>query len=252
MSLREVLSAQPELSISDPRQMTVQLHAYLRELILANVFPAGTELKQAELARIFAVSRTPLREALRMLQEEGLVAAEPNQRSRVVGLDLEQLDSLYAVRISLESLGIRLTAGHLTRAELRGARGCLLEMERTYRANDLSGWAAAHRRFHLALVAKAGETVLRTISSYAEMTDRYVRLEQVRHRENHSERHAEHVALLDAVRAGDSAAAVRLLIEHLAGAATRVIGEAAPGRGTPAVQAAVELVTGAAFGDGPN
>ncbi|UOZ06945.1 GntR family transcriptional regulator [Amycolatopsis sp. WQ 127309] len=243
MSIRELLSGQPGLRIGDPRQTTVELHAYLRHLIIGGTFPEGTELKQAELARILAVSRTPLREAFRMLQEEGLISADPNRRSRVLGLNPEQLDSLYAVRITLESLGVRLTAGSLDRSELRAATSCLQEMERTVQADDLAGWAVAHRRFHRLLVCRAGETVLRTIITYAEMSERYVRIDQLKNPGGWDQRHAEHVDILAAVRAGDVDTAVLRLAQHLAGTAFRVIERAAPGLGTPAVLSALELIT---------
>ena len=96
MSIAELFEGRAGPRISDPRRMSLEIHAYLRELIASGVLPPGTELKQTELARAFAVSRTPLREAFRMLQEEGLISAEPNQRSRVLGFDPEELELLYA------------------------------------------------------------------------------------------------------------------------------------------------------------
>ena len=96
VSVAELFDGRDGLRITDPRQTSVEVHAYLREHIIAGTLPPGIELKQAELARLFAVSRAPLREAFRMLQEEGLVSGEPNRRSRVVGLDPDQLELLYA------------------------------------------------------------------------------------------------------------------------------------------------------------
>jgi DNA-binding GntR family transcriptional regulator len=61
----------------------------------------GTRLSQVALADQLGVSRTPLPEVLRMLQEEGLVEIEPNQRTRVAGLDPQELDDVYASRILL-------------------------------------------------------------------------------------------------------------------------------------------------------
>jgi DNA-binding GntR family transcriptional regulator len=244
VSLEELLEGQASLRIQDPRQTTVDLHSHLRELIIAGVFPSGTELKQAELARLFAVSRTPMREAFRMLQEEGLLSGEPNQRSRVVGLDPGELELLYAARITLECFGTRLTSGRLTKDEVREATGALREMERTYSVGDLASWSVAHRRFHRLLVGRCGSTVMRTIGSYAEQSERYVRLAQNSHPDEFRSRQAEHIAMLDAVRSGDTRSAVVLTAEHLAGTALRVIADVAPEQRAPAVDAAVRLATG--------
>jgi DNA-binding GntR family transcriptional regulator len=244
VSLEELLEGHAGLRIQDPRQTTVDLHSHLRELIVGGVFPSGTELKQAELARLFAVSRTPMREAFRMLQEEGLLSGEPNQRSRVVGLDPGELELLYAARISLECLGTRLTSGRLTKEEVRDATAALREMERTYLIGDMASWSVAHRRFHRLLVGRCGSTVLRTISSYAEQSERYVRLAQNSRPDEFGARQQEHLAMFDAVRAGDTRRAVVLTAEHLAGTALRVIADVAPDRRAPAVDAAVRLAAG--------
>ena len=69
------------------RQAIPYVHAYLRECILDGTLTPGTKVSQVTLAEQLGISRTPLREVLRMLQEEGLVEIEPNQRTRVSGLD---------------------------------------------------------------------------------------------------------------------------------------------------------------------
>src|SRR5260370_37263650 len=72
----------------------------------------GTKLSQVTLAAQLGISRTPLREVLRMLQEEGPVEIEPNQRTRVAGLDPAELDDIYASRILPETLAPSMTTGH--------------------------------------------------------------------------------------------------------------------------------------------
>lgn len=232
----------PGLRLSDPRRISVDVHAHLRQLIVSGVLVPGTELRQAELARTFAVSRAPLREAFRMLQEEGLITGEPNQRSRVVGFDPDELELLYAARISLEALGVRLTAGRLTPAEGRDASAALQEMDRAYRASDTASWSHAHHRFHRLMVGRCGARVLRTIASYAEQSDPYVRTFQLQHPDMVPARHQEHVDLLAAVVAADADAASRLMASHLEGTARQVLGDFAPGRQPSAVEAAVTLV----------
>jgi len=244
VSIGDLLVGRTGLRISDPRRTSIDVHAHLRELIISGVLPPGTELKQAELARVFAVSRTPLREAFRMLQEEGLISAEPNQRSRVAGFDPEELELLYAGRVTLECLGVRLTAGRLTREEDRSAGAALREMDRAHRAGDEAGWSVAHHRFHRLLISRCGSAVLRTTASYSEQSDRYVRAYQHTHADAFVERHREHTAVLEAVRDGLPQRAVELMAHHLSGTALRVMADFAPGRPASAVLAAVELVTG--------
>jgi DNA-binding GntR family transcriptional regulator len=245
VSIAELFEGRAGLRISDPRRMSIEIHAHLRELITSGALPPGAELKQTELARVFAVSRTPLREAFRMLQEEGLISAEPNQRSRVLGFDPDELELLYAGRVALECLGVRLTAGHMSREEERSAWAARREMDRAHRAGDVSAWSVAHHRFHRLLIGRCGAAVLRTTASYAEQSERYVRAYQVQHDEAFAERQREHGAILEAVRDGRARQAVELMAYHLSGTALRVMEDFAPGRPAAAVLAAVELVTGA-------
>jgi DNA-binding GntR family transcriptional regulator len=87
-----------KVELPEARQAIPALHAYLRECVLDGTLTPGTKLSQVALADQLGVSRTPLREVLRMLQEEGLVEIEPNQRTRVAGLDPQELDEIYACR----------------------------------------------------------------------------------------------------------------------------------------------------------
>ncbi|NED79616.1 GntR family transcriptional regulator, partial [Streptomyces sp. SID11233] len=81
-------------------------HHALRRAIMRGELRAGDRLSQVELARQLGVSRGPLREALRILQREGFVQQESQHRARVTAFSDEDLDELYAMRISLEALAI--------------------------------------------------------------------------------------------------------------------------------------------------
>jgi DNA-binding GntR family transcriptional regulator len=243
-SAEDLIDRIPRPVISHPRRTSVEIHDHLRRLILDGVLSPGTELKQAELARAFAVSRTPLREAFRMLQEEGLIDADINHRGRVTGLDVADLDCLYAARISLEAMGVRVTAGRLTRQEVQDASAQLHDMDRAEQGADPKAWHKAHRAFHRLLVTRCTPSVLRTITSYAERSERYVRTLQDRHPDALAQRRQEHYDLFAAVMAGDVERATRLIAGHLAGTAQRVINDIAPGRAAQDVRQAVTMVCG--------
>jgi DNA-binding GntR family transcriptional regulator len=231
------------LTIVDPRSTSLEVHAHLRRLIIDSVLAPGAELKQAELARAFKVSRTPMREAFRMLQEEGLIDAEPNQRARVRGFDPVELDVLYATRITLESLGCRLSAGRLTTEEAGNARSLIGEMERARTADDTDAWIDAHHRFHGLCMARTGEPLIRTITSYAERSERYLRLYRIWHPMAFTIAHEEHHAILDAVEQGDPTAAGRLMARHLSRTALVVLGDLASGTPSHAIDQALAMAT---------
>src|ERR1700730_1857766 len=100
------------------RDSTEVAYLQLRRAIVRCEIPNGVQLSQRELSQLMGVGRTPLREALRMLQREGLVEAEPNHRVRVADFSIPDLEQLYAMRISLEALAIRLTVPFLQAVEL--------------------------------------------------------------------------------------------------------------------------------------
>src|SRR5712692_9215191 len=85
------------------------LHEYLRRLILDGAIPNGASISQVELAERLGVSRTPLREAMRMLQAEGIVHAEHIRRAQVTALDVGDIDTVYACRVLLEATGVLVT-----------------------------------------------------------------------------------------------------------------------------------------------
>src|SRR3979409_583912 len=85
------------------------LHDHLRRLILDGAIPNGTSISQVELAERLGVSRTPLREAMKMLQAEGLVHAEHNRRAHATSLDVGDIDTVYGCRVLLEATGVLVT-----------------------------------------------------------------------------------------------------------------------------------------------
>ncbi|MGW7823603.1 GntR family transcriptional regulator [Streptomyces puniciscabiei] len=231
------------LNLPGTRQSIGPLHALLRECILDGRLAPGTVLSQVALGRQLGVSRTPVREALRMLQEEGFVEAEPNQRMRVAGLDPRALDADYAMRITLECLALTMTLDDFgTRAE-REARAQLTAMRRAARAKDGEGWFAAHREYHLLLTAGAGEPLRRQLEALADRSVRYIRITQRLDAESWPQAgDTEHPAILDAVIAGDRDTAVSRLAHHLERTALRVLGERAPDYEPEAVPRAMTLV----------
>src|ERR1700680_4037343 len=155
---------------------TAQVHEYLRHLILEGSVPPGTVLSQVQLAHEIGVSRTPLREALRMLQEEGLVLAEYNHRVRVADIDIGEFEHFYASRIMLESLAIALTIPHLTPDDFDRLASLLDQMHVAGERRDHERWDEGNREFHAILASHAGGQMREIILRSIEASERYRRI----------------------------------------------------------------------------
>jgi DNA-binding GntR family transcriptional regulator len=232
-----------KVDLPEARQAIPALHAYLRQCVLDGTLTPGTKLSQVALADQLGVSRTPLREVLRMLQEEGLVEIEPNQRTRVAGLDPQELDEIYGSRILLETLALSMTLDGFTTAHQREAKRLLTAMRKAARTGDFGVWFDAHGHFHRLITAGAGASLQKQLTVFADRTIRYIRIYQLSDPGSwQSAGDREHAAILEALVARDNRAALSGLAHHLARTAERVLRDCAPEYQVKAVPHALELV----------
>jgi DNA-binding GntR family transcriptional regulator len=196
-------------------------HAYeqLRQKILLGELAPGATFSQVQLASQLGVSRTPLREAVRLLQTEGLLNSEPKRRVRVSPLTTEDFEDLYAIRITLDSLAVRLTVPRLTDAELADVRLWYLETTAAAGQGDAAAYREPHRRFHFGLFAHAGPRLVRQVQDLWDHAERYRGLHSqhagdLPHLVRLGQR--DHAAILAAAEARDAPLAARCMAEHLA------------------------------------
>lgn len=218
------------------------VHAHLRGLILEGSIPPGSQLNQVELAPLLGVSRTPLREAIRMLQEEGLVEAEPQKRARVASFDPTHLESVYAQRVLLEGLGALLTAPTVDDEQLATMDVYLDEMEETAAKEDLDAWTRVHRSFHLGLVAEAGPHLLRSIMGHMDRGEHYRLMYGAIGPRAWIRGGAEHRAIVAAYRRRDGHAAASELAAHLARTALSLVAQLSPSYDPKAIRAALAAI----------
>lgn len=244
------MALQP-IAASEGRIVIAQVHARLRRRILDGTLPPGTILSQVQLAQELGVSRTPLREALRLLQEERLVLAEHNHRVRVADINLEELESLYASRIMLEPLALALTIPHLSEADLDAIAQTLRAMSAASARHDPDAWEAANGQFHELLVIHAEERLRGSIKRSIEASERYCRIKFQTIPNAREVAEAEHAAIFAACRDRSSDTAVELLARHLARSALTVIAHVAPEYEPTAIRTALRLVAGKANNSAP-
>jgi len=233
------------VSETAPRIQTGQIYAQLRAEILAGGFDPAQPISQIKLAERLGVSRTPLREALRMLERDGLIASEPNRRVHVTALSIADLEQLYASRIVVEALALRITLPRLEAGEIDGLRVAIDEMHTAAASRDVERWEAPHRRYHDILRSHAGDRIVKLADDLSAHGERYRRV-YLNEPIAWSSAEAEHRAILDACRTRDVRLAAERLSRHLARTALTVIASVAPEHDASPVRTAVRMVAGTA------
>jgi DNA-binding GntR family transcriptional regulator len=147
----------------------------LRNRILSGELQPGSVVSQVELARDLGVSTTPLREALRQLQADGLLEIAQNRRPRVAPLDVDDLQAIYSGRILMESLAVRLTVAELTEHDLAELESDVTEAHALGDASHLAPWATAHDRFHRRLTRGIPVGLAATMENFYVRSGRYRR-----------------------------------------------------------------------------
>ena len=233
----------PEQELNRVNDLSQRVHTAIRRRVLAGTYPPGTEMKQANIAQEFQVSRGPVREAFRRLEEEGLLDSAFNLRSTVTKLNAADIAVVYGARIAMESYAIAITTGTLTPSMLGRARSALDGMFLAGGAGDLEGWNEAHFEFHGSLTASVGGVVAKTLDSYRRRCDRYVNFYHGARPDAPLERMHEHVDLLESVQGTDGDASARLLAEHLATTVSELLHVTDRQHDLPIVEQAVRMAT---------
>jgi DNA-binding GntR family transcriptional regulator len=176
----------------------------LREAIVTGAIKEGEPLGQEELGARFRVSRAPIREALRLLEAQGLVESTPHRGSRVAGLKKDEMVEIFEIRAALEALALRRSIPALSKQTLDAAAQILKEMDAQ---TNIDRYIELHRRFHLTLYSQAGNRLVTLINQQFDAAERYLRLE-VTTLENIKDSQGSHAKLLLACRNGDIKGAV--------------------------------------------
>jgi DNA-binding GntR family transcriptional regulator len=156
--------ARTDSGLSSRRGVVDELASAIQARIVTGEIPAGTRLRQEQLAAEYELSRTPIREALRKLQAEGTVELVPNQGAVVRGPTVRDVREGYEVRAELEGMAAALAAHWVTDVHLREMREAE-ELFRRATPDEPASWVDANDRFHEAIQAAAGnERLRRTIS----------------------------------------------------------------------------------------
>lgn len=224
------------------RRTAIDIYDRLQADILRGALKPGTIVSQVAIAEALNVSRTPVREAFRMLQEAGLLVGEPNQRCRVVGFDPADVEALYAKRIVLEALGAAMTAKALDSEGRASLAAIVLALEGTESHEDFAVWQSLHRQFHRVIVSACGANIAADLDQLERRSERYQSAYKGAHLPGWWLRgEAEHRELCDAIVAAKPALAGELAARHMARTALELLAAMAPEFEGAALRAALRF-----------
>ena len=192
-----------------------QVAARLRVMLVEGRIPPGAKLNERELCDLLRVSRTPLREAIKLLGAEGLVDLLPNRGAVAVKLTESDITSAFEVLAGLEGMSGELAARRISDEEVAELRALNYEMLACFTRDDLSGYYRINAQIHNRINAAANNPLLtRTYQSIN------ARVQNLRFRTNQDgakwkQAVKEHERMVDALEARDADGMRKLMIEHL-------------------------------------
>ena len=187
----------------------------IKRRILDNEIPAGFQILEQELAQLLEMSRTPVREAMIRLAEEGMVEIRPRHGMRVLPVSAADMREIYQILIALEASAAELVAERgLSEDQLGRLRSAVSEMNAALGDARLADWAAADERFHRLLVEYCGNGRLQAlVGTFWDQSHR-ARMATLRLRPKPTESNTDHAALVEAISRHDPDAARRIHRQH--------------------------------------
>lgn len=206
-----------------------QTYQALRTAILSGELAAGTRLVETQLAEMLEVSRTPIREAMRLLERENLVSADSSGGLRVATLSVGDAGYLYDCRIALEQMAVAEACRHATKEHLQAIKRAIEEAEKllNQKNHQLTNYQMLlmDYQFHRLLAESSGNRWL--VSLLTQVFDKMalLRLRTTQHNPRVLEIRQEHRRIYTAIAKRDTESAIAAIQEHLVASKARVIQE---------------------------
>ena len=218
----EPVNAPTALEILQAHSLPSLVQAEIEQIILRGELTARQRINEVELAERFRTSRGPVREALRALEECGLVRAERNRGTFVREVSVAEADEVYDVREALDELIGRRLAERISDEQVAVLRRLLAQMDEATAARDIKRYHQLNLEFHDALVDFAGNA--RLTATYRRLTKELLlfRLQGLKEGGGFEVSNAEHKAIVKAIAARDPERAGRVLRAHAADSRARM------------------------------
>jgi phosphonate utilization transcriptional regulator len=213
----------PTIALLQSSSLANVVQQEIERAILAGEHAPGDKLIEATLATRMGVSRGPVREAFRMLEEAGLVRTEKNRGVFVRAIPIDEAVEIFDLRATMDELVGRQLAAQITPAQLKEIRGLVDAMEKAVKAQDAQGYHLLNLRFHDRLVEMAGNRKLAAI--YRKLIKELSLFRRLNLADSWllPISAGEHRAIVKAIGAGDIEAAGRAMFQHVMDSKQRTI-----------------------------
>lgn len=191
----------------------------LRDMIVSGEMQAGSKINEGALCERFGISRTPLREALKVLASEGLIQLVPRHGARVAQITETEIAELFPIMAALEGLAARLACARMRPSDIKTFQRLHRDLFARYEAGDEKSYLAINREIHLLLFAVADNTALTALYEQLLVRIHAVRFVARKTSGQWGRAVEEHRGLLAAIEARDGARLAALLEAHLLGTA---------------------------------
>jgi DNA-binding GntR family transcriptional regulator len=219
---------------SSPRPLPQQVADYIRDLIIHDRLKPGDRIRERQIAETLDVSRTPLRDALKILAMERLVELTPNKGAVVVRSTDAEIADMLTVYTELESLGGRLACRMATEADIMRVQHYFDVLGKAFGIEDRAAYFAANQAFHLSIIAASRNPTLIEMHGHLNIRLYRIRYLAVMRMQEWKAAAGEHGELVSSLKRRDGDRLALLLKEHL-GFAWRLIGSWTPPRAAPAL-----------------
>jgi DNA-binding GntR family transcriptional regulator len=188
----------------------------IRDRILGGIYAPGMRLRQDILATEFGMSRIPIREALVLLESEGILNILPHKGAVVAELSAEEIEELFNIRILLEPFLFKRSAPYLTPADFTRLEKNLDKYETAMDAVDVNAWNVLNTEFHMTIYKHArSPRVVSTVQSLLAECDRHTRIQLSNITADRNRAVEEHKTLLKLCREGKFDEGAKLMHDHI-------------------------------------
>jgi len=198
-----------------PTTLATEIARHLREAIIKGELVPGERLNESRLTRELALSRSPVREAIRILEAEGLLTLEPHRGARVRPLSDRDLEEIFDVRLMIESHALRRDPHRVTPEAIAPLRRAVEDARAALAVGDVERWHQTSLRFHDGLVALASNRHLTRLHEELKTSVRRYQISVIGPSGEPERFQAEHEAILEALERGRAERGAALVAAHI-------------------------------------